>query len=631
MQPTSTTTFDGGGNVVQTRDPDGNVTRSSYDPLSRLVSTIDPTGGLTLNVYTATNLASSTDPRGQTSRGYYDAAGRLRKSVDPSGNYTTYSYDRDGNVLQTTDYSSGGALLSQDTKSYRSMNWVRQDQVSGPGAATATTQYGHDIDGDVILQDDPNGQWEQSIYDGAGQRIDGTISSSGLTVLNEEQDTYDLAGNQYASISMDGTSHTATLDGDDRTTQSVDQTAGGVTTITTVSTYDPDGNPLTRHTDELVSGVDHAQTASASFNAADWRTQSVDNGLTTNYGYDAAGQQRTSTAVTTSANLSWVLDGQGRATSMSENVGGTAYTSTLGYDGNSDLTNLGLPGGVNAAFQYDGDSRLSQLDVSGPTGVTNPLSNHYTYGYDGLSRTTSISSTVSGVTTNQSYGYDALSRLTSDGAANYNYDASGNLQSVTAGSITSTYSYTSTGQPNELTKLAVTGKPTLYYGYDSASTQTPNGTIANSGGDITAISTNGTLSADCQQGQQDTHSTCMGYDAQGRLACTYLPNGTAIQMYYNAAGQRSRFAASQGDQEFSYRGDELARDVVTTYSFHPTVTTVYTGTFLYRQDGTSLRAAAADRQPRWARMAAKGTIGAGRVRAVARGDGLLVTQRYHPR
>ena len=363
-----------------------------------------------------------------------------------------------------------------------------------------------------------------------------------------------------------------------------------------------------------------AVTAPAS-TQLDWPITTNDNGTATTRTYDAAGQLTKETVPTVLTPFVFGLDAQGRTTAITDTdfLFGfpILHVTTLRYDGASDLTTLSLPGSVSSTMQYDASARLTQLSVA-DTGNTAFTSN-YAYGYDGLNRTSAITSTVGGATTTQSLTHDALGRLTGDGTTSYSYQPSGNLNQVTGAGVTSSYHYDTAGQPNELTSLTTTGQPTRSYGYDSTGTR---GTATNSGGDTTIVSTNSNLAADCPAGSADPSSTCLGYDSRGRLQRVALPRGTTVTMTYNAAGQRASYVVtgtSPRSETFSYRGGELAQEVVVAGGS----TTTYS--FLYRPGGTpfELIVTAGVNLRYW-------YVTDGRGNVVALTDGLgNVVDRYH--
>jgi YD repeat-containing protein len=272
-------------------------------------------------------------------------------------------------------------------------------------------------------------------------------------------------------------------------------------------------------------------------------------------------------------------------------VGGPTYTGTFGYDGNSKLTSIGLPGGtgVSAGLGYDASSRLHQLDLTGPAGVANALNSHYTYSYDGLNRTSGITAIVNGVSTPFAPTYDALGRMLTDGTG-WTFtmqDLDGNLHQAIKTGTTQTYAYATSGQPNELTSFAQTSQATQYVQYDANGTHTVGTqSVGNSGGYPTIISTNSNFAADCPTGSIDASSTCLSYDAQGRLQRAAMKNGNVATITYNTAGQRASYtvvngATTQLSEIFTYRNGELAQ----VASSGATIGTPYTDTFIYRQDG----------------------------------------------
>ncbi len=187
---------------------------------------------------------------------------------------------------------------------------------------------------------------------------------------------YDAAGNQVSHSDADNRTDTITLDADNRSVQDVAIALGpsGTTTITTTSSFDPDGNTVswTRQT-QPPTGPIQTQTDSATFDAADRLTSSTDNGLTTRYGYDAAGQQRSHTIVDGTTTVATTLDAEGRAIALAEGLAGSGpYVGRMGYNMNDLPITMTLPGGsgVREALGYDASSRLVTQTLAGPPVVT---------------------------------------------------------------------------------------------------------------------------------------------------------------------------------------------------------------------------------------------------------------------
>lgn len=199
----------------------------------------------------------------------------------------------------------------------------------------------------------------------------------------------------------DGRDTVTVVDGDNRAARSMAVTSTG--TLTTMLGYDPDGNTL-QTTTQTQSGTAPVQTSTdtATYNAADWTASATDNGVTTNYGYDAAGQQRTQTYQNGAATATMALDAEGRLTALGDGAG---HTSSFGYNANDQTTAITLPNGVSEQASYDANGRLTAWHDPGPgQNVT------YAYAYDAASRVTAFTA-VSGADT---LTYDTQSRLISD-------------------------------------------------------------------------------------------------------------------------------------------------------------------------------------------------------------------------
>src|SRR5579883_615619 len=369
-QPVQTTGYDGEGNVVRQVDGAGDVSLSSYDPLGRLVSRTDPVQATTLTTYTATEPVASQDAKGNVMQDAYDAAGRVITTTDALQGTTVYTYDAASNVL-TTALSAGGASspIQVEGRQYDALNRVVTDTIGAPGQPPSTTVTSYDQDGHVQQVEQPNGDVDLSFYDPADQ-LSATTLFPGL-LLNPVSAgaprflsyAYDAAGNQYRQTDADGRVQARSVDGDNRTTQTM---VVPVTTIlTTTQGFDPDGNTLTQTvTTTLSGGPSTTRSLTATVNAADWTTSTGDSSysttpLVTAYGYDAAGRPVMQSALTTTLPVTRVLDAQGRLTAQGESLAGTsAYTGTFGYDPTDQPITSSLPNAVTTGTGYDAKGRL---------------------------------------------------------------------------------------------------------------------------------------------------------------------------------------------------------------------------------------------------------------------------------
>jgi len=629
--PVETTGYDSEGNVATTTDATGATTVSSYDPLGRQVSTTNPVAGTTLTTYNATEQAAQQDAAGNVTRSGYDGAGRLVLSSDALTGTVQYGYDAAGNTLAITTGDTTGAVISTEARVYDALNRVTRDTTSGPGtggtAQTTTTAY--DQDGHAIQTQAPNGTLTLTQYDLAGDPVETDEQAGGATTLYAKT-SYDAAGNAVQSTDADGRTTTTTYDPDNRVVQTV--STAGTSTVTTGYSYDPDGNTLSTTTTD--GAGTHTQTAT--YDAEDRQTSGTDDGATTTYGYDAAGQRRTETLPGGATTLTTGLDPAGRTTALTDTTSGVgAATSLFGYNANDQPVTRTLPGGtgVRETTTYDANGRVTSVVANGPGGtaqtaqttqtaqarmqarsalatqarygvnvgalaLVNPtLSSRYALGYDAASRVNS-STTLSGT---DALAYDPQNRLTDEsgpqviagsGAYHWTYDQNNNLRTATDDQIgvTDVYTYGNPARPDQQTAGGASNGGAAYvlsYGYDGAGHTT---SIVNPVGQGVPLS-------GPSQGDPKAMHTTFSYDAQGRLTqevylerapatgATTALTPTTVLMSYNALGQRAHYTISAAgatttDYHFTYRDGKLGQAIVTSGG-QP----LYTNTYLYDGQG----------------------------------------------
>jgi len=574
--PVETTGYDADGNAVRTTDALDAVTTSSYDPLGRQISTTNPVSGTTLTTYNATEQVSVQAPQGNTTTSNYDAAGRLIQATDALTGTVQYGYDDAGNTLAITTGDTSGAVIQVETRQYDALNRTITDTVTGPGGTPQTTTTRYDVDGNVYQVNQPTGATTVDTYDLADDLV--TVETDGAPVLSathQDQTTYryDAAGNQVETIDPDGRDTTISYDGDNRVAQSVAVTSTG--TLTTTLGYDPDGNTLqtTTQTQSRTAPV-QTSTDTATYNAADWTASVTDNGVTTNYGYDAAGRQRTQTYQNGAATATMALDAEGRLTALGDGAG---HTSAFAYNANDQTTAITLPNGVSEQASYDANGRLTAWHDPGPgQNVT------YGYAYDAASRITSFTA-ISGTDTVTHYpqgwlhsdcGPQVIAQ-SPDHCYHWTYDSAGNITAATvdAGSPV-TYTYTYNPQTNELTTLYAPAyaNSTTHYGYDGS-------------GNTTSITSpvSGSLTA---PGAINTH---LGYNPAGQVNSITLKDGRTIAITYNTQGQRASYSALSATGQtlysalFAYSGGALSQASVVSATAGGSIS--YTDSYLDGGDG----------------------------------------------
>ncbi len=140
---TTTTLNDDQGNLGETIDALGNITRYAYDSNDNLIKVIAADGTTTTYQYDANgNMTSETDPLGYTISFTYNALAEPLTFVNQEGYTTTYQYDANGNLLETTNPDG------------------------------TTQQYVYNSLGEVTSSTDPDGQTITYAYNTNGQLID---------------------------------------------------------------------------------------------------------------------------------------------------------------------------------------------------------------------------------------------------------------------------------------------------------------------------------------------------------------------------------------------------------------------------------------------------------------------------
>jgi len=477
-QPVETTGYDADGNVARTIDALGAVTTSSYDPLGRQVSTTNPVSGTSLMTYTASELAAQQDPQGNVTGYGYDASGRPIQTTNPATGTVQTAYDAAGNTLAltTTDRTNGNAVIALQTMGYDALNRVITSTVvtntANVAGSALTTLTAYDQDGNVAQTQRPNGDAIYDIYNQADHltnvEIDAALimKSGAATHPKYESYGYDAAGNVTTFTDSDGRIATTQYDGDGRIAQGVSTTSGasGMTVITTSVGYDPNGNTINATmATQNPSGLVETHATTSTYNAADWETATSNDGYTTGYGYDAAGQTRSETSGNGFTSATTGYDPEGRITAISENAGGAGpFKSQFAYNADDLPTGRALPGGVSEQVGYDANSELTSLAATGPnTGSpATTLNTVYGYGYNAAGWTTS-STTISGTDTiahdgagriTSDCGPQSIVRNTADHCYRWTYDNNGNVTSQVADNgATEVYAY-NPAQPNEVTQ-----------------------------------------------------------------------------------------------------------------------------------------------------------------------------------
>lgn len=517
VAPTVTNKYDALGNVTETTDPLGRVTKFQYDRQNRLTVKDVPVGtgderGQWKYTYTRTGkVLSVTDPTGARAETTYDDLERpvtttqIERKPLPGAFTTRVEYDDAGNVVKQTSPSGAVSQYTYDGLS----QLTRLQEASG-----AITQFGYDASGREVRRTDGMGRTSAKLYDQLGQLVQDQDLDPVNSQLRKVSYTYDKAGNLVTSTNPLNRTTTYTYDAMNRLTSQTEPVSD-TKSITTTFGYDELGN-RTRYTDGrgnttiyTVNSLGLAESVIEPSTARDpapeartWTTAydaagqpvklTAPGNVVREREYDKAGQlvrETGSGAEVTTPEKRFQYDPAGRPVKASSPKGDNTYE----YTDRGGLLKATGPSG-DATYEYNNDGLLtSRTDAAGTalftyakqqlTSATDPLTGvRQSYTYDGSGVVKKVDY---GAGQSRAFTYDDLGRLDTDTLKNsagqtmastdYGYDTDDHLTSkTTAGTAkagTSTYGYDHAGR---LTSWTADGT-TTEYGWDDSGNRVKNG------------------------------------------------------------------------------------------------------------------------------------------------------------
>ncbi len=391
--------YDANGNVTETIEGANLATSvqvdnfSYYDQFGNVTKTVDSMGDTTVNVYDKDDeLVQVDDPTSGTITNEYDLDGNQTLVVDADGNRTTFTFDAMNEKVEEQDPT--GDVIS----------------------------YQYDQFGELTSMIDALGNQIKYSYDNDGRETRETWLASG-TVTNIKTFTYDSVGevteaedyNSYYVYSYDAAGHEISSDNESLATTMVDESPG----VFLYFSYDEFGNRI-----GVSDNLGNIQTS----------TYNGDNELATRSQTGAFGYSIESGT------------GSGSGGTYADTIGGTLLVDyTYTPDGQiSTVTDFGNLAGTDFLAEtidsYDADGRMiGQQQIEGNGGTRTTYLNT-TYTYNDASELTSEDD--NGVF--QTYTYDDAGELTNNGTATLTYDANGNRDN------TSTYVVGSGTHANEI-------------------------------------------------------------------------------------------------------------------------------------------------------------------------------------
>lgn len=406
--------YDAGGNQDRTTDALGRITDQGYDPLDRLVRTLQDVGGL--NVETKfehdalDRLTKVTDPKGLDTTYVYNGFGEQTRLTSPDTGITNYTYNAAGKVATKQDANDP----EPHRYTYDALN--RPKAVFYTAAGAADVEYDYDTVNSVCAVGETfaigrvaamraDGTELKYCYDRFGQVVRKVQIVAGKSFTLRY--AYTLAGNLQAITYPDGTVVDYVRDAQARVKEIGVQPSGGTrTTLLSNATYEPSG-PVSEWT------YGNGRKLSRTYDL-DYRAKTIlDNasgGLSLSYGYNTVGEMtELKDGLQSSVQAKYDYDTLGRLTVTRD--GSSNPLETYTYDETGNRKSL-LHGGITDTYVYPTTShRLSSV-----AGVAR--------GYDAVGNTVSIGGAAKEFVYNAD---DRLSQFKQAGVvkAGYRYNAIG--------------------------------------------------------------------------------------------------------------------------------------------------------------------------------------------------------------
>ncbi len=566
--------YDLEGLVESVKDPMGHTVKYAYE--SEKLKSVTQLGESGLRWQFKYNsegeMASETDGRGHTVTTAYDVSNRVISQKDGLGRQRKWSYATIGSGTETTIIEPNGATTVEKFNGAGLPTSIAH--ASGTPIA-ATTTYEYNEAGEPIAITDPNGHKTEYGYDSTGDRtseknadgdqIKWTYDSTHdiLTITNPDNETTTIKRNSH------GEPETVSRPGPDNTTQTTRysyDTDGDLETVTEPLErklsyeYDSQGDKVGEtdlEGDKRTWGYNEDSQVTSTVSPRGNAKGEEATKYTTKIERDAQGRPLIVTDPL-GHQTKYIYDGDGNLESTTDANG---HKTRYGYDSDNEQIKVEEPNGAINETGYDSAGQvISQTDgnkhttkyirnlLEEVTEIIDPLGRKTIKEYDGAGNLTHVTDSAKRTTT---YSYDPANRLKeisySDGktpTVKYEYDAAGNMISMTDGTGTTSYEYDSLGSTHTHTTNG--HGESMGYGYDLANEQIklryPNSQIVTRGYD--------------QAGRLQTvtdwlgHQAKFSYDPDADLTAITFPTETSNQdkYAYNHADQMSEADMSKGNE-----------------------------------------------------------------------------------
>ena len=435
--------YDGMGQVIETTDKLGNVSKTAYDAKGQVIKLTDALGNSSTKEYDLYgNVIKETNALGHSKQTKYNALGLVVQEVDERGFSTSYKYNDKFQPIEVTDKLGKTAKFTYNTQGYVA------EAINQNGYATT---YEYDLYGQTTKETDPNGNIKTNEYDLLGNVVKSTEPNR--TVVND----YDDLGRLVSTKRNNKTTVTNAYNDLNQIVKSTNALGyatnyeydiyGNTTKETfvdhvTVNTYDIDSNLIktVENTDKITVheydalGRELKQVQNGrdilvqNYDAVGNVTSKTEKGVTVKYAYDALGHvtEHKYPSLNNADEFKTVVtvkyDEAGNQIEFRD-----IYDNVLkrGYDANNNVISETNTRGFTTKYEYD--------SLSNMTKVQSPLERVVKYEYDGNN--------------------NMLKRIYNDKEALYTYDENNNLiREISEYGLKESYSYDADGNMTSKTK-----------------------------------------------------------------------------------------------------------------------------------------------------------------------------------
>ncbi len=408
---TTTGTYDPAGNTLTRTDPNGITTTSTYTPLNKTATvtySASSAHSVTYGYDANGNRTSMTDATGSPSYAY-DPFGELTSATNGVSQVTGYGYDPDGDVSSITYPLPASAT------------WATTDTIS----------YGYNTQDVLNSVTDFNGRQISITNNGNSLPSSETLATTGDTISY----TYDQTSTPSAIALKNSTTTMQSFTYSEAPAGTVLSETDAPTSSNSPAayTYDAKGRAtsMTPGTSSTLNyGFDASSNlttlpdgATGQYDKAGELTQSVLSGTTTDYTYNADGEQLTSTqGATTETSAAW-----NAAEQLTSYDGSSGDMSTAVYDGNGQRVSDTVSS-VSQSFVWNNTAEIPQVILDS--------NNAYVYG-GGLAPTEQVNLATGGITYLVSDSLGSIRGMVNSSGAligTTSYDAWGNP--LTSGGLT---------------------------------------------------------------------------------------------------------------------------------------------------------------------------------------------------